>query len=386
MAAAPTFAELAGDLDIRLIEASRMFRATPALHTDGLDGARRALVGATDAAARENALRWLESAIAGALAMAEMIEGPRADASNTAKWDASAADHLNIALFSVVKATQDSAMPRDADWPLGVDAGEFCDPSTRGKATCLLRDMWWRAMLWDQQEARKKPGAFLASVGIVGQHIAELAVQQPAPPPEPEPGLMSGIMPPDRPNQMQQLVDKAARDVADITGVDRLLSDPRHLADMKTLNALERAALDPGRLVQIANPSAEHPTTVMTPSGPVRLPPGGAVTVPVGSFVDEQRKPPAAPKAPPLPGTVRPQPTGEELQQAFQLLGGAELLANAETLMQALTISRSTLNSWRGGRTIPRISPSQARVLAAECQRMIADIEKAEAVFRAIVQ
>jgi hypothetical protein len=348
MAAAPTFAELAGDLDIRLIEASRMFRATPALHTDGLDGARRALVGATDAAARENALRWLESAIAGALAMAEMIEGPRADASNTAEWDASAFEHLAPALGGVREVVTGSAMPCDADWPqAGVPDGDLCDPSTRGEATRLLRDMWWRAMLWDQQEARKKPGAFLASVGIVGQHIAELAVQQPAKPPEPEPGLMSGIMPPDRPNQMQQLVDRAARDVADITGVDRL--------------------------VQIANPSQEHPTTVMTPSGPVRLPPGGAVTVPVGSFVDEQR-------------TVRPQPTGEELQQAFQFLGGAELLANAETLMQALTISRSTLNNWRSGRTIPRISPSQARVLAAECQRMIADIERAEAVFRAIVQ
>jgi hypothetical protein len=92
------------------------------------------------------------------------------------------------------------------------------------------------------------------------------------------------------------------------------------------------------------------------------------------------------PKAPPLPGTVRPQPTGEELQQAFSLLGGAELLANAETLMQALTISRSTLNNWRGGRTIPRINPGQAKVLAAECQRMIADIERAESIFRAIVQ
>jgi len=343
MAAAPTFAELAGDLDIRLIEASRMFRATPALHTDGLDGAKRALMGATDAAARENALRWLETAISNALTMAEMIEGPRADASNTGDWDTEAAPVLAGALGGAYAAADDSGMPRDDDWP---DAQrvlhDLCDPSTRGEATRLLRDMWWRAMLWDQQEARKKPGAFLASVGIVGQHVAELAVQQPAKPPEPELGLM--------------------------TGVPVLDTD------------------EPARLVQLTNPSNEHASTVMTPSGPVRLPPGSSVTVPVGSFVDEQRKPPVVPKAPPLPGTVRPQPTGEELQQAFSLLGGAELLANAETLMQALTISRSTLNNWRGGRTIPRINPGQAKVLAAECQRMIADIERAESIFRAIVQ
>lgn len=341
MTAAPTFADLAGDLDIRLIEASRMFRATPALHTDGLDGAKRALLGATDAAARENALRWLENAIAGALAMAEMIEGPRADASNTAEWDREAAGILRCEPFSV--CIYDSFMPRDPDWPsVAALAKDLCDPSTRGEATRLLRDMWWRAMLWDQQEARKKPGAFLASVGIVGRHVAELAVQQPAKPPEPELGLMTGVP------------------VLDTDG--------------------------PARLLVITNPSGEHPSTVMTPSGPVRLPPGGAVTVPAGSFVDEQRKPPVVPKAPPLPGTVRPQPTGEELQQAFSLLGGAELLANAETLMQALTISRSTLNNWRGGRTIPRINPGQAKVLAAECQRMIADIERAESIFRAIVQ
>lgn len=169
----PTFAELAGDTDARLIEASRLFRAIPSMRERGPEGAKQALVGATDAAAREAALRWLEAQATRGLAMAEMVEGPREDADDTAAWMRAVA-HLLIGP-ELTAYLDGSPMARDPDWPAtGKVAMALADPTMRGEATRLLRDMWWRAMQTEQIEARKKPGAFLASVGITAAHVAAI--------------------------------------------------------------------------------------------------------------------------------------------------------------------------------------------------------------------
>lgn len=169
----PTFAELAGDIEARLIEASRLFRAIPSMREQGAEGAKQALISATDAAAREAALRWLEAQATRGLAMAEMVEGPREDADDTGAWMRAVA-HLLIGP-EMTAYLDGSPLARDPDWPAtGKVAMALADPTMRGEATRLLRDMWWRAMQTEQIEARKKPGAFLASVGITAAHVSAI--------------------------------------------------------------------------------------------------------------------------------------------------------------------------------------------------------------------
>lgn len=320
-AAIPTFAELAGDLEPRLIEASRLFRAVAAFHTRGEEGAKSALMGATDAAARENALRWLEAQIARAIAMAEMIEGPRADASDTSDWDMEVGRMLQgEPLVAYITA---SPMPRDADWPtLGKVAMDLCDPSIRGEATRTLRDMWWRAMQHEQAEARKRPGQFLASVGIVAEHVAEIVAEGP--------GVIAGGGP------MLTL-----EQVGEITGAPLFDDAPEAVAE--------------GEHYQ--GPYREHPPM------PRRGDP-----------------------APRLPGAVRRNPPdANELKATIMLLGKANI-AHTEGLTESLGISGSTWNNWLAGRNAPRIDVAKARILSAEIARLISDLEKADAVLREVVK
>lgn len=305
----PTFTELAGDLEPRLIEGSRIFRARP-IHTEA--AAKMSLMGATDAAAREAALRWLENKVATAMAMAEMLEGPRADASNTAEWDTSALELLADPLLPLAAYVEASKMARDPDWPDAEQIGrDLCDPSTRGEATRVARDMWWRAMMTEQIEARSKPGAFLASVGIVAEHVAALM----------------------------------------------------------DANTVFVPTDDGGRHVLFE----EDPAAVPTAPPPPALQPGQVTVV----------EPPEVR----LPGSRRnTQPDAGELRDAFQLLKGAEISAAQADLLKNLGISKSTWNNWLAGRVAPRIDVHQARMLAAECARMISDIERAEMLFKQVTK
>lgn len=366
----PSFSELAGDVTPRLLEAARLASTVPIFqHREPEEAAKAALIGATDTAARGDALRWLEEQIGAAIAMAEMVEGPRVDTADTAEWDRAAGESIAHDLLPLHRFLAASPMARDPDWPASLYdmQRDLADPATRGDATRLLFDMWWRAMMTEQSTAREKPGAFLASVGIVAAHVDQVA----GVPPLAEAVTIAPDTAPPEANPFEAL---------DLTHLDG--------PALGLMVGLPEAVVAPDEppaegLLTLTNPSAEHEAVVSTPSGPIRLAPGGSVTVPLGSYTDPSVR---LPKAPPLPGTLLGTPSAEELQEAFALLSGAELLANAETLMQALSISRSTLNNWRAARTAPRVSPPQARVLAAECQRMIADVEKAEGIFRRVVR
>jgi hypothetical protein len=351
----PTFTELAGDLDPRLIEASRIFRARP-IHTEA--AAKMSLMGATDCAAREAALRWLENKVATAMGMAEMLEGPRADASSTAEWDSSALELLADPLLPLAAYVEASKMARDPDWPSAEQIGrDLCDPSTRGEATRVARDMWWRAMMTEQIEARSKPGAFLASVGIVAEHVAALLAEVP------------DTAPADAP----LAVENQTAEPMDVQGV----------------------TLQPGQSVTIKGPAAGGGRFV-------RLPPiSDGTTFLVRNDGDEPLNvgappPPALQPGqvtviePPevrLPGSRRnTQPDAGELRDAFQLLKGAEISAAQADLLKNLGISKSTWNNWLAGRVAPRIDVHQARMLAAECARMISDIERAEMLFKQVTK
>jgi len=323
----PTFTELAGDIEPRIIEASRLFRARP-IHTEA--AAKMCLMGATDAAAREASLRWLESKVASAIAMAEILEGPRADASNTAEWDMAARPLVFDTLDAVLAYVGEMMnMARDPDWPtLGDLAFHLCDPSTRGEATRLLRDMWWRAMMTEQTEARAKPGQFLASVGIVAEHVAALLAEAPPAPAE--------------------------------------------------------------VLLTVENPADGAPTILHTAQGPLALQPGQSVTIPAAPPAPALQPGQVTVIEPPevrLPGSRRnTQPDAGELRDAFQLLKGAEISAAQADLLKNLGISKSTWNNWLAGRVAPRIDVHQARMLAAECARMISDIERAEMLFKQVTK
>jgi len=332
----PTFTALAGDLEPRLIEGSRIFRARP-IHTEA--AAKMSLMGATDAAAREAALRWIENKVATAMGMAEMLEGPRADASNTAEWDSSALELLADPLLPLAAYVEASKMARDPDWPDAEQIGrDLCDPSTRGEATRVARDMWWRAMMAEQIEARSKPGQFLASVGIVAEHVAD---------------LMAAV--PDVLVTTTTITDEGAR----ITTQDVLLTVENQTAEPMDIQG---ATLQPGQSVTV--PAA--------PPAPALQP--GQVTV-------------IEPPEVRLPGSRRnTQPDAGELRDAFQLLKGAEISAAQADLLKNLGISKSTWNNWLAGRVAPRIDVHQARMLAAECARMISDIERAEMLFKQVTK
>jgi hypothetical protein len=340
MSAIPTFAALAGDIEARVIEASRLYRSgpTPELRADGAIQARTCLMGATDAAARENALRYIEGSVTVALAMAEGLEGARADADSTFDWDIEGSMQVSAELREMFAYIEASAMARDPDWPTaGKVAMDMCDPTVRGDATRLLRHMWWLAMLHEHHDARSKPGAWLASTGIVAEHVG-------------------------------QVLEDAAR------------------AGAIEEDMIDEATAPPEKLVTIRNGNSSA-MEMMTEEGPLLLLPGQSVTLPAPKAPAKPPRVPAMGDAPPrLPGSVRrTQPEPLELRDAFKLLAGAEISNNPE-LLTALAISKSTWNNWLSGRTAPRVDMAQAKLLAAECARMIADIEKAENLFKQVTK
>lgn len=357
----PAYADLVGDLEPRLIEASRIFRASPAMHGAGEEGAKMALLGACDAAAREGALRWLQAKVADALAMAEALDGRRSDADNTAEWDAEAAQLIQPRLLSLIDYVIGSDMPRDPDWP---DAGQVlrdvCNPVTRGEATRLLRDMWWLAMLTEQVEARKKPGRFLASVGIVAEHVAQLGadmIEESAPDhlvtvenDTYEPMPVRGVT-----LQPGQSVTIPAREpppapLAAFARMQQLETEVR--ADIETAQGAR--TLQPGQSAAV--PAREHPP----------MPPRGAALN--------------------LPGAARhANPAPIDLSSAMRLLAGAQIEGTPE-MLASLSISKSTWNNWLSGRVAPRVDVAKARLLSAECDRMIADIEEAQRIFRGVIK
>lgn len=371
--ALPIFAELAGDTEPRLIEASRLFRAVPAMRERGAEGAKLALLGATDAAAREAVLRWLEAHIARGLAVAEMVEGPRADASDTDAWARGAAAAV---LGDELPAYLDcSPMARDPDWPpVGKVAMACCDPTMRGEATRLLRDMWWRAMQTEQIEARKKPGAFLASVGITAAHAAAI-VEEGAP-------------------TLGQSIGPAAAEA---------LTVPYFESVPGTAGARLPAGAG---LVQVRNDSAE-PLRIETAQGPLNIPAGASVVLPdetttLGEVSDAlapagtytaslpPREHPPMPRRngpqPPLPGAARRRPVdAKEIADAIKALGAASVAA-ADGLHTSLGVSHSTWNNWLAGRNVPRLDVHKARVLSSEIARVIAELERVDEVLRQVVQ
>lgn len=339
----PTFADLAGDVEPRLIEASRIYRATPWCPPNTAEAhARNCLVGATDAAAREHTLRWLEQRVSAALTMATALEGDRADASSTAEWDMEGGMLVGAELAPVFAYIDASGLARDDDWPTaGKVAMDVCDPTIRGDATRVLRDMWWRAMLTEQIKPREKPGQWLASVGIVAGHVEDML------------GLAAS----------QEMIEEATA--------------PRE---------------EPG-LTRVVNETGGPMTVAVHGHGDVTLPVGATLMIeggPGGGGGVAPREHPPIPRngsaETRLPGQRRhSMPEAGELREAFQLLTGAEISNNPE-LLANLGISKSTWNNWLSARTSPRIDVNQARLLAAECARQIADIERAEAIFKQVTK
>lgn len=339
--ALPIFAELAGDPEPRLIEASRLFRAVPAMREQGVEGAKQALIGATDAAAREAALRWLEAQATRGLAMAEMVEGPREDADDTAAWMRAVA-HLLIGP-ELTAYLDGSPMARDPDWPAtGKVAMALADPTMRGEATRLLRDMWWRAMQTEHIEARKQPGAFLASVGITAAHVAKIAAEGGA-----APGLRT-----------------VTNDSAEPLRIDT-----------------EQGPLNLPAGTSVVLPTAE--TTLGELAGAAHD--AGFEIVPTLAPREHPPMPPRRGPQPPLPGGRRAPPDAKEIADAIKALGKADI-AKAEGLVDSLGISTSTWNNWLAGRNVPRVDVHKARVLSAEIAKIIADLEQVDAVLRRVIQ
>lgn len=320
----PTFAELAGDVGPRVIEAARIVRTQGGVKDELL--ARHALIGATDVAARERMLRWLESTIADKLKVHEMIEGPR---DGSIEWDVAAGDTLYTVFAPLNDALRSSGMAWDADWPETFDTPALANPTTRGDATRLLRDMWWRAMQTEQIEARKKPGAFLASVGIVASHVAELLAD-----------------------------DRPAPQTATVTNLG---DAPVALAP----EGAEAVTLQPGETHTFGAPTAPPPPPPRT---------------------DYPAMPPnvTAEKAA-LPGLTPAAPEPAELRTALHLFGSAQAGGEGGELYKRLDVSRSTWGNWAAGRTEkPRVTFTQAQVMAAECARLIGDLTRAEEIFRRV--
>lgn len=352
----PTYGDLAGPPDRIVTEAIRLAKAIPAFRTpEPADVAKKALIGATDAAAREGALRWLESRVASAIDMAQLIHGDRADADDTRAWDAAALPELLAELEGLLATLQASTMPVDPDWPdRPQDAcGALLDPTTRGEATRLLRDMWHRAFLWGQREAREKPGRFLASVGITAQHVQAVVE------------AVAETQPPETLGEIAAAAFDAGYEV-----------DP-----ILAAAGAERDESDEGETLEtISNPPEA--------TAPPDVPPGASLTV-----IAPPNRGPGRPKReehPPmpdrigtntLPGAEHPPPVQPaELAEAFRLL--AESVVPSDGMPARLGISKSTWNNWLSGRAKPRLTLEQARVLRAECARVLADVAMAESIFR----
>jgi hypothetical protein len=220
--------------------------------------------------------------------------------------------------------------------------------------------MWWRAMQTEQIEARKKPGAFLASVGITAAHVAAIAAE-------------------------------GAEDASVVT----------------TIPGTAGARLPAGpRLVQVRNDSAE-PLRIETAQGPLNLPAGTSVVLPdetatLGDLAAAAhdagfetvptlapREHPPMPRRngpqPPLPGGRRAPPDAKEIADAIKALGKTDI-AKAEGLVDSLGISTSTWNNWLAGRNVPRVDVHKARVLSAEIAKIIADLEQVDTVLRRVIQ
>lgn len=325
MLSIPTFAELAGDVEARCIEASRIYRASHHAPGDEVPSARRALIGATDVAAREGALRWLEKVIADKLAIHTMMEGARGG--DTAAWDAEAAGMLAVVFAPLEGVLEASKMARDPDWPVLPEIWlALPHPATRGDATRILRDMWWRSMLTEQTAAREKPGAFLASVDIVQAHVDALLA---------EATLFTG-------GSVVNCTDAPV-----------------------TLPAVNGGVtLAPGETVQVES------------VGEVQAaPPAGEWQAPPPNLTAERAM---------LPGHTPAPPTAEELRRALMYLGSCQAggAQGAAAMAERLDASRSSWGNWANGRTAsPRITFTQAQVLRAECDRLTGELQAAADVF-----
>ncbi len=326
----PDFTTLAGPVDRLMLEAHRVWRfAGP--RTGGVAAAQQVLIGAADSAAREAALRWLENQIASTLAVHAMVEGKRDDADDTRVWDADAANTLAVVFAPLVDPIENSKAPRDPDWPLITDLmHHLCDPTLRGQATRLLRDMWWMVMQYDQLDARKKPGRFLASVGMVQKHIDEILAEE-----------------------------------VPIEGGAPLPPLP----------------LPPPPPVQYSTPQAAEHFGAPPPPVPVASP-DSPLAEPLAALPSLDSRPP------PLPGAIQLPPSHDEVKLALQRLVGIGIGTGAQgDLWTPLGISRSTLGNWgRGVIAKPKVTPEQAQLLRAECTRLIGELSAAEETFARIVR
>ena len=347
----PDYATLAGDVEARMLEAHRLWRGAGP-RPGGDAQARLTLMGATDNAARENALRWLETHIASTLAVQAMVEGKRDDADDTGAWDDDAANTLAVVFAPLVDMLDANTGPKDPDWP--TLAGVMMDlpqPTLRGQATRLLRDMWWMAMQHDMVQARKNPGRWLASVGIVKSHVDAILAEE---------GADSEVaMAPPAP----------ARAISVENATDAPVSLP-------TING--GVTLAPGEAV-IVESAAPHPPP---PPPPPRVPIEGAEHS-MGATI---ALPDMDAPRPPLPGAMQLPPTPDELKLALQRLLGITPGGDAG-LWGPLGVSRSTVGNYgRGVIAKPRISPEQAQVLRAECTRLIGELAGAEETFSRVVR
>ncbi len=354
----PTYGDLAGPPDRIVTEAIRLAKTIPAFRTAAPDdGAKKALIGATDASAREGALRWLESRVSSAIDVAQLIHGDRADADDTRAWDAAALPELLAELEGLLATLQASTMPRDPDWPMDLETAclALFDPTTRGEATRLLRDMWHRAFLWGQREA---PGQFPASVGITAQHVQTVVE------------AVAETQPPETLGEIAAAAFDAGYEVDPILVAAGAESDEND--EGETLETISNP------------PEAIAPLDVQG----VAVPPGASLTV-----IAPPKRGPGRPKReehPPmpdrigtntLPGAEHPPPVQPaELAEAFRLL--AESVVPSDGMPARLGISKSTWNNWLSGRAKPRLTLEQARVLRAECARVLADVAMAESIFR----
>lgn len=343
MLSIPTFAELAGDVEARCIEASRIYRASHHAPGDEAPSARRALIGATDVAAREGALRWLEKVIADKLAIHTMMEGPR-DGSSAA-WDAEAAGMLAVVFAPLEGVLEASKMARDPDWPVLPEIWlALPNPVTRGDATRVLRDMWWRSMLTEQTAAREKPGAFLASVGIVQAHVDALLAE----------ALASSAL------------AAGARTTNATNGTDKPVTLP-------TVNG--GVTLAPGETVQVESVGEVQAVLPGDATARAHLPDPSNWPPPPPNITAERAM---------LPGHTPAPPTAEELRRALMYLGSCQAggAQGAAAMAERLDASRSSWGNWANGRTAsPRITFTQAQALRAECDRLTGELQAAAEVF-----
>ena len=359
----PDYAALAGDVEARMLEAHRLWRGAGP-RPGGDAQARLTLMGATDNAARENALRWLETHIASTLAVHAMVEGKRDDAEDTKAWDDDAANTLAVVFAPLLDMLDANTGPKDPDWPTPAEVMmDLPQPTLRGQATRLLRDMWWMAMQHDMATARKKPGRWLASVGIVQAHVDAILAEEAA-----VPEVAMAPPPPPRAISVENATDAPV--------------------SFPTINGGVTLAPGEAVIVESAAPPAKASATETLPLSPPPPPPPPRVPIEGAEHImgTTVALPDMDAPRPPLPGAMQLPPTADELKLALQRLLGITPGGDAG-LWGPLGVSRSTVGNYgRGVIAKPRISPEQAQVLRAECTRLIGELAGAEETFARIVR